>query len=142
MTDHRAPAGARARACALVAGMALGSVAMWVAIPAAWVLLAAQVSHASKPTLLPVVMILVGAPLTMLPAAQLLGVLDRRHQELSGTVDDRRRPAPWHQSMRDDREAGAPRSVLAVVMVTSVALAFAALAVWFFLFAGSSLPSA
>jgi hypothetical protein len=34
-----------------------------------------------------------------------------------------------------------PRSVLDVVMVCSVSLAVVACAVWFFLFAGSSLPT-
>lgn len=131
----------RPLALGLVAAMALGSVVMWIAIPAAWVVLAAQLAHTGQPTLGPLVMILVGAPLTMLPAAKLLGVLDRRHQHLAGTVDERARHAPWNQSMRDTREDDAPRSVLAVVMVTSVALAFAALGVWFFFFAGSSLPS-
>ena len=141
VTDRSAPSPARLRASALVAAMALGSVVMWVAIPAAWILLAAQVSE-TRPTLMPLLMIFAGTPLTMLPAAKLLGVLDRRHQELAGTVDDRRRHEPWHRSMRDEDDGGAPRSVLAVVMVSSVAVAFAALGVWFFLFAGSSLPSA
>lgn len=127
------------RAIALVAAMALGSVVMWIGIPAAWVLAAAQISE-TKPTLAPLLMVFIGAPLTMLPAAKLLGVLDRHHQELLGTVDHRRKPAPWHQSVRDAQVDG-PRSVLAVVMVTSVALAFVALALWFFFFAGSSLPS-
>lgn len=140
MTDHRPHSSSRTLAAGLVAAMALGSVVMWVAVPAAWVLLAAQVSE-TRPTLMPLMMIFIGAPLTMLPAAKLLGVLDRRHQEVTGTLDERRRHAPWNTSMRDSGDEG-PRSVLAVVMVTSVALAFVALGVWFFLFAGSSLPSA
>jgi hypothetical protein len=129
------------QAIVLVAAMAIGSVVMWIGIPAAWVFLAAQVSHTGQPTLGPLLMVFFGAPLTMLPAAKVLGRLDRRHQELTGTVDERRRPAPWHQSMRDARVDEGPGSVLAVVMVVSVAIAFAALAVWFFFFAGSSLPS-
>lgn len=131
----------RPLAFGLVAAMALGSVIMWIAIPAAWVLLAAQLAQPSQPTVGPLLMVFIGAPLTMLPAAKILGVLDRRHQQLAGTFDERPRHAPWNQSMRDSREVDAPRSVLAVVMVSSVALAFAALGVWFFFFAGSSLPS-
>jgi hypothetical protein len=127
-------------AVALVLAMALGSVVLWIGIPAAWILLAAQVSETGKPTLTPLLMIFFGAPLTMLPAARVLSALDRRHQRLVGVEDDGRRPAPWYQSMRDAESTG-PRSVLAVVMVISVAIAFAALAIWFFFFAGSSLPS-
>lgn len=128
------------RAIALVAAMAALSVVMWIAIPAAWILLAAHFSHTGRPTLAPLLMVFFGTPLTMLPTAKVLGRLDRRHQELVGAVDERRKPAPWQRSMRDADDQG-PRSVLATVMVLSVALAFAALAVWFFLFAGSSLPS-
>lgn len=127
------------RAITLVAGMAVGSVVMWIVIPAAWVVGASQVGH-TQPTLLPLLMIFIGAPLTMIPTAKVLGVLDHRHQELMGTLDERRRAEPWRQSMRDADDGG-PQSVLAVVMVASVAVAFVALAIWFFFFAGSSLPS-
>jgi hypothetical protein len=127
-------------AVALVLAMALGSVVLWIGIPAAWILLAAQVSQTGRPTLAPLLMVFLGAPLTMLPVARALGALDRRHQRLVGVQDERRRPAPWYQSMRDADRTG-PQSMLATVMVISVALAFAALAIWFFFFAGSSLPS-
>lgn len=129
------------QAIALVAAMALGSVVMWLGIPAGWVLIAAHFSRTGQPTLGPLLLVFFGTPLTMLPAAKLLGVLDRRHQELTGSTDERRRPEPWRQSMRDARTEDGPGSVLAVVMVVSVAIAFAALAIWFFFFAGSSLPS-
>ncbi len=127
-------------AIALVVAMAVGSVVMWVGIPGVWILLAAQVAQTSQPTLTPLLMIFFGAPLTMLPFTRVLNALDRRHQRLVGVVDDGRRPAPWYTSMRDTEQAG-PRSVLAIVMVISVAIAFAALGIWFFFFAGSSLPA-
>lgn len=136
-TDHPS---SQPRAVALVVAMAVGSILMWVVIPGAWILLAAHFSHSGRPTLAPLVMFFVGTPLTMLPTAKLLGRLDVRHQELMGQLDERRKPAPWQRSMRDADDQG-PKSVLAVVMVTSVAIAFLALGVWFFFFAGSSLPS-
>jgi hypothetical protein len=49
--------------------------------------------------------------------------------------------APWHRSLRGDRAPARARSVLDVVMVCSVGLAVVCFAVWFFLFAGSSLPT-
>ena len=49
--------------------------------------------------------------------------------------------APWHRSMRGDEDSRPPRSVLDVVMVISVSIAVTAMAIWFFFFAGSSLPS-
>lgn len=49
---------------------------------------------------------------------------------------------PWHRSLRGEEDARQPRTVLDVVMVATVATALAAFAIWFFLFAGSSLPGA
>jgi hypothetical protein len=43
--------------------------------------------------------------------------------------------------MRGERGSGHPRTVLDVVMVFSVSLALLCFAVWFFVFAGSSLPT-
>jgi hypothetical protein len=43
--------------------------------------------------------------------------------------------------MRGERGSGHPRTILDVVMVLSVSLALLCFGVWFFLFAGSSLPS-
>jgi hypothetical protein len=43
--------------------------------------------------------------------------------------------------MRAERENTRPRSVLDVVMIASVTIAALAFAIWFFFFAGSSLPS-
>ena len=45
------------------------------------------------------------------------------------------------KSMRGERDSGRQRTVLDVVMVCSVALALLCFGVWFFAFAGSSLPS-
>lgn len=116
--------------------MALGSVAMWLGVPLVWVLAAAQISEVGHTTLGPFVMVMVGAPLTMIPVARTLSWLDRRHLLLVDAIDERRTAAPWRQSMRDS-EIDGPRSVLAIVMVISVAVAFGAFGIWFFGFAGS-----
>ena len=124
------------RALVLVVGMAVGSVVMWIAVPVLWVLAAAQVSEVGNTSFGPLAMVLVGAPLTMLPVAKVLGVLDRRHQTLMGQLDERPTAAPWRQSMRDSDREG-PHSVLATVMVISVAIAGGAFGIWFFFLAGS-----
>jgi hypothetical protein len=43
--------------------------------------------------------------------------------------------------MRGEDEGRAERTVLDVVMVISVAIGFVAMGIWFFFFAGSSLPT-
>ncbi|MND07771.1 hypothetical protein D3C83_299880 [compost metagenome] len=48
---------------------------------------------------------------------------------------------PWHRGLRSENEGRAPRTVLDVVMVISVAIGVVAMGIWFFFFAGSSLPT-
>ena len=71
---------------------------------------------------------------------KLLGVLDRAHQRLTHTADDRRQQATWMRSMRGERGSTRRRGVLDTVMIVSVGLALAGFGIWFFGFAGSSLP--
>lgn len=114
--------------------MALGSIVMWVVIPGALILFAAQRSRVGTPTAGPLLMVFVGMPAGMLVAAKVLGALDRRHQAVTGAIDTRRKPAAWGRSVRD-ADDDAPASVLAKVMVITVAIAFVALAFWFFFLA-------
>jgi hypothetical protein len=68
-----------------------------------------------------------------------LGALNRAHIRITGTQTDAYRPG-WTRSMRGERQVDRRGGVLDRVMITSVALAGLAFAVWFFGFAGSSLP--
>ena len=70
-----------------------------------------------------------------------LGWLDRRHQRLTRPDDQEVHRAPWLQSMRGDRQAQRRGGVLDRVMIVSVAMAVVLFAIWFFAFAGSSLPT-
>ena len=72
--------------------------------------------------------------------AKLLGYLDRVHQVYTRTGDDRPQQAPWMRSMRGERGSTRKRGVLDTVMIVSVGLALAGFGLWFFGFAGSSLP--
>jgi hypothetical protein len=87
------------------------------------------------------VLVLVGIPATMIAMGKVLAVLDRAYGRVKGAAPGARVQSPWHRSLRGDRRPARERSVLDVVMVLSVALAVACFAVWFFLFAGSSLPT-
>jgi hypothetical protein len=69
------------------------------------------------------------------------GTLDRLHGRLTGRHEDRRR-ASGLRSMRAERPQSHRGGVLDQVMLISVGLALVAFAVWFFGFAGSSLPTA
>jgi hypothetical protein len=126
----------------LIALMAIGSVLMWIGVPIGLIYLASRVADSPEPSMGPYLLIIVGLPLGMIAVGKVLGVLDRYHGRLTGLDDGRPQQAAWLKSMRGDRERKRRRSVLDGVMIVSVALALVAGAIWFFGFAGSSLPGA
>jgi uncharacterized oligopeptide transporter (OPT) family protein len=85
--------------------------------------------------------VLVGIPVSMIVVGKALSRLNRAYGDVTGTTPTGRMRNPWMRSLRGERDSGRPRTVLDVVMVWSVALALLSLAIWFFVFAGSSLPS-
>jgi hypothetical protein len=125
----------------LIALMAVGSMLLWIGIPVGWLFLASRITDSSQPSMGPYVLVLVGIPATMIAMGKVLAVLDRTYGRVTGAAPQARMQSPWHRSLRGDRRPERRRSVLDVVMVASVALAVVCFAVWFFLFAGSSLPT-
>jgi hypothetical protein len=125
----------------LIGLMAVGSVLLWIGIPVGWLYLASRLTDSPQPSMGPYLLVLVGIPTTMVAVGKVLAALDRTYGRVTGTGPAARAQAPWHRSLRGDRRPARGRSVLDVVMVLSVGLAVVCLAVWFFLFAGSSLPT-
>ena len=128
-------------AALLILLMAVGSVVLWIGVPLGWIWLASNIVDSSEPSMTPYVMVLVGIPLTMVVVGKGLVQLNRVYGEVTGTTPTVRVVLPWHRSMRGERDAGQPRTVLDVVMVCSVAVALVLFGLWFFLFAGSSIPT-
>jgi hypothetical protein len=126
----------------LIALMAIGSVVMWLGVPIGLVYLASRVADSPKPSMGPYVLILVGLPVGMILVGKLLGAIDRYHGQITGLDDGKPEQAAWMKSMRGDRERKRRRSVLDSVMIISVGVALLLFGVWFFAFAGSSLPGA
>jgi hypothetical protein len=85
--------------------------------------------------------VLIGIPATMIAMGKVLAILDRAYGRVTRAAPQARVQMPWHRSLRGDRSPARAHSVLDVVMVASVALAVVCFAVWFFLFAASSLPT-
>jgi len=126
----------------LIALMAFGSVLMWIGVPVGLVYLASRVADSPTPSMGPYLLILIGLPVGMVAVGKVLGALDRYHGRITGLDDGRPQQAAWMKSMRGERERNRRRSVLDTVMVVSVGVALVLSAVWFFAFAGSSLPGA
>ena len=126
----------------LIALMALGSVLMWLGVPVGLIYLASRVADSPTPSMGPYLLIIIGLPVGMVAVGKVLGALDRYHGRITGLDDGRPMQATWMMSMRGERQRKRRRSVLDTVMMISVGVALVLSAVWFFGFAGSSLPGA
>jgi hypothetical protein len=132
--------GRRLLAALLIALMAIGSILLWLGIPVGWLYLVSRLVTSSQPSMGPYVLLIVGIPASMIVVGKALSKLNRVYGEVTGTTPTMRARSPWMKSMRGERDSGRQRTVLDVVMVWSVALALLCFGVWFFAFAGSSLP--
>jgi hypothetical protein len=124
----------------LVALMAVGSVVMWLGVPLGLVYVASRLADTPNPTLGPYLLVILGLPVGMAVVGKGLGALNRAHVRLTGAQTDEYRPG-WTRSMRGERRVDRRNGVLDKVMIVSVAVAGIAFAVWFFGFAGSSVPT-
>ncbi len=149
MTDEPAPAegGHWLERIALLAGSALASINIWTGAPLLAVWVGSQIQAAqdrlSMTALLAVVATLA---LTVFGLAWLLAYFNGRYDELIGRSPKARYTSPWLRSMRGEREEDLRREVgisgverIVILAVVAAALAFE---IWFFFFAGSSLPNA
>jgi hypothetical protein len=124
---------------AMVLVMALGSVFMWIGVPVILLYAASRIANSSQPSMGPYLLVLIGLPVGMGLVGKGLSALDRRYARMLG--EERRYRPAWTRSMRGERESGHKWTVLDTVMLWSVVTAVLASAVWFFGFAGSSLPN-
>jgi hypothetical protein len=129
-------------ALALIVLMALGSVFLWIVVPVGWLWIASHATETSAPTLGPYLLVIFAIPVTMFVVGKVLFRTNRLYERVTGRDAEVRVQLPWHKSMRDSSTSGRRTTVLDVVMIGSVAIALTAFGVWFFLFAGSSIPGA
>ena len=128
-------------ALVLILLMAAGSVFLWIGIPVGWIYAVSKMVNSSQPSLGPYVLLIVGIPVTMAIWGKILFGLDHVYARVTGQDSEVRFRAPWLKSMRGERQTGRRLTVLEMTMVVSVSLALVGFAIWFFGFAGSSLPN-
>jgi hypothetical protein len=124
----------------LIALMAVGSVFLWIGIPVGWIYLVSRMVDSSQPSLGPYVLLIFGIPITMALFGKLLFGLDRVYARVAGQDSEVQFRAPWLKSMRGERNVARRLSVLEMTMIVSVSVALVGFGIWFFGFAGSSLP--
>ena len=125
----------------LVLMMAVGSVVLWIGLPVGWVWVASRTVKTSQPSFGPYLLVLLATPISMWLWSKLLFRLNDLYSRVTGQSYEVRTQLPWHKSMRGERGSNRPTTVLDWVMIVSVSLALTAFGVWFFFFAGSSLPN-
>ena len=138
----RAPgAPKKVAALLLIAMMVVFSLLMWIGAPLFWLWLGSQLQSGSTPSLGPYLVVLVGVVVSMIVLGKLLSRLDYLYGRVTNSNATVRVRMPWHRSMRGERTSGRQTRVVDIVMVVSVSGALVLFAAWFFLLAGSSLPS-
>jgi hypothetical protein len=134
-------AATRPIALLLILMMAVGSVVLWIGIPVGWIWVASRTVKTSQPSLGPYLLVLCATPLSMWLWGRLLFRLNDLYSRLTGQSHEVRTQLPWHKSMRGERVSNRPTTVLDMVMIVSVSVALTAFGIWFFFFAGSSIPN-
>ena len=126
----------------VVAVMMLGAVSMWTLIPFGWIWIGSKISSSQEPSGGPYMSVFFGIVCSIIVMAWVLSRLNRLYVRITGTAKLPSRYLPaWRKSLSDERGSPQGPNVLETVILGSVLLAGAAMAVWFFIAAGSPLPS-
>jgi hypothetical protein len=126
----------------VVAVMMLGAVSMWTVIPFGWIWIGSMISSSQQPSGGPYMVVFLGIVCSIIAMAWVLSRLNRLYVRITGSTKLPTRYLPaWRKSLSDERENPHGMSVLEAVILASVLLAGAAMAVWFFVAAGSPIPN-
>jgi hypothetical protein len=124
-----------AAAALVVAMMVVGAFSMWTVIPFGWIWIGSKVSHTQQPSGGPYMVVFFGIVISICTMAWILSRLTG-----STNLPPRYLPA-WRKSLSDERGSQYGPSVLEAVILASVLLAGVAMAIWFFVAAGSPIPT-
>jgi hypothetical protein len=124
--------GKRALEALLVLLIFVGSLVLWLGIPAAWIWIASQLV-ADYPSIYAVA--LVACPSTMAGWGWVLYRLYAIYVDVHGEPEGERQHTAWLKSLSSERGRRRPRTVLEISMTASVTIALLTMAIWFFFFA-------
>jgi hypothetical protein len=134
----RPSAGSRVVEYALVAGIFLGSLALWIVVPFGSLWIASRLSNDATTVVLSVLII---CPLAMLVFGLMLGALNRMYLRMTGGGLTRNKSA-WLGSLSGGRDRPRrPRSPLETSLTISAGTAVVLLLVWFLFLAESYSPA-
>ena len=130
----------------LVAASALVSINIWTGAPLLAVWVGSQIQQSVTGLSMTAVFTVVAVlAVTVGLLAWLLTWINAGYDQLVGRPAAARQTSPWLRSMRDEREQHVREkygiSAIERVVVVTVVLGVLAFEIWFFFFAGSSLPN-
>lgn len=135
----------RPKRVALTIATLLASLNIWTGCPLLAVWVGSRFVPDSGLSMGAIAIVIVVLAASVLSLAAALTWLSAKYDELTDRPVAARRTSPWLRSMRGEREALAKKrqgiSAIERIVVLSVVAAVAAFEVWFFFFAGSSLPN-
>jgi hypothetical protein len=125
----------------LIALMIVCAQMLWLGNPVIWLWIGSHVSSSQQAGFGPYTLIAFGILGSTVVVAMVLARLDRTYRNISGYTPTVRVRLPWLRSLRDDPRGARELTVLDAILVATALTAILVAAVWFFVFAGSSLPS-
>jgi hypothetical protein len=131
---------AKLGATGLVVLMVFFAMMLWLGIPLGWLYIGSQVAGSTQPSGGPYMLVAIGIVVSVIVDALILSRLNRAYQRITKSEGKVRIQLAWLRSLRGERTSGRPTTVLDIVMIGTVTVAAVAAAVWFLVFAGSSLP--
>jgi hypothetical protein len=137
----------RLQRLALIAASAILSINIWTGAPLLAVWVGSRIQAAQNAfTMTSLLAVVATLALAVFILAWLLARINGRYDELTGRPREARESSPWLRSLSGERDTEIRRkhgiSGIERVVVVTVILAVLAFEVWFFFFAGSSLPNA
>jgi hypothetical protein len=128
-------------ASAVFVAMLFTALALWTAIPLGWIWIGSKVSETQFPDEGPYAVVAIGIIVSIVIDAWLIGRLNATYMRITGT--DRLSPMrpSWLKSMRESSAPAGTTTVVEAVLMGSVLLAGLVFVGWFFLLAGSPLPT-
>ena len=125
----------------VVAIMVLGAFSMWTVIPFGWIWIGSKLSSSQAPSAGPYMLVFFGIVVSIVVVVLVLAWLNRLYEALIGTTEVEVERVRLWRSLSDERRPRHRWSVMEVVLLASVLVAFLAMGIWFFVLAGSPLPS-
>ena len=129
--------GTRLFSALLIALMALGSLAVWIAVPVGWLWVTRDLESPGARFLI----VLFCCPITMLGAAALLYRLDAAYAQSTQAAGRGPEPSAWLRSVGDEPRSRHRLSLVETFLVASALIALVTLVGWWFLLADNPNPS-